>query len=153
MTEILFVPDLLTGLTLTASPKGLAGITFGQATETTHGGPLLKQVELQLREYLSGTRRSFDIPLDPQGSPFQLQVWRALMDIPYGRTCSYKDVAHAVNRPRGFQAIGQANHRNPIPIVIPCHRVIAADRSIGGYGGGLDLKRRLLALEARRAFL
>src|SRR4051812_18110300 len=107
--------------------------------------------ERQLREYFKGERRSFDLPLDLEGTPFQLAVWRALQDIPYAKTSSYRDIAIAVNRPRGFQAIGQANTRNPVPIVVPCHRVINADGSLGGYGGGLDRKRELLHLEAAHA--
>lgn len=113
----------------------------------SHPTPLLLEGERQLKEYFAGQRRSFDLPLAPKGTAFQQKVWRALQAIPYGQTCSYKDLARAVDCPRGFQAVGQANHHNPIPIFIPCHRVIAADGGIGGYGGGTDLKRALLTLE------
>jgi len=107
----------------------------------------LEEGARQILEYCAGERKSFDLPLNPEGTPFRNRVWAALRDIPYGQTRSYKDIAAAVNCPRGFQAIGQANHHNPIPILIPCHRVIAADGSIGGYGGGETLKRALLAIE------
>lgn len=96
----------------------------------------------------AGRLRRFDLPLAPQGTPFQLRVWRALQDIPYGRTCSYAELAAAVGSPRACRAVGQANGRNPLMIVIPCHRVIAAGGGLGGYSGGLDIKRFLLRLEA-----
>ena len=112
-----------------------------------HETPLLVQGREQLLEYLSGDRKTFDLPMAPQGTPFQQKVWRALQDIPWGQTRSYKDIALAVNCPRGFQAVGQANHHNPLPIFIPCHRVVAADGSLGGYGGGAALKRALLSIE------
>ena len=101
----------------------------------------------QLGEYFEGSRRSFDLPLALRGTPFQCDVWRALADIPYGETISYAELAAMVGRPGAFRAVGQANGANPIPIVLPCHRVVASGGGIGGYGGGLPLKRRLLALE------
>lgn len=109
--------------------------------------PLLARGREQLLEYLAGTRTRFDLPLSPHGTPFQQRVWAALQDIPFGQTCSYRDIARTVDCPRGFRAVGMANNRNPIPIFIPCHRVVGADGSLVGYAGGLDLKRRLLALE------
>lgn len=109
--------------------------------------PLLERGREQLLEYLAGRRRSFDLPLAPEGTAFQRRVWSALCTIPYGSVWSYRDLAQAANCPRGYQAVGQANHKNPLPIFIPCHRVIAADGSIGGYGGGQALKRALLAVE------
>ena len=109
--------------------------------------PLLERARQQLEEYLSGARRSFDLPLAPQGTPFQKKVWRALEDIPWGETRTYRDIALAAGCPKGFRAVGMANHRNPLPIFIPCHRVVGADGSLTGYAGGLDLKRRLLELE------
>ena len=113
----------------------------------SHETPLLARAREELLEYLAGERREFDLPLSPQGTPFQQRVWRALGDIPYGQTRSYRDIALAVNCPKGFRAVGMANHNNPIPIFIPCHRVVGADGSLTGYGGGLELKRRLLELE------
>lgn len=109
--------------------------------------PLLALGRAQLLEYLAGLRTRFDLPLSPHGTSFQHRVWDALLKIPYGQTRSYRDIAVTVDCPRGFRAVGMANNRNPIPIFIPCHRVVGADGSLVGYGGGLDLKRRLLALE------
>jgi methylated-DNA-[protein]-cysteine S-methyltransferase len=134
-----------------AGPGGLCAIRFGERVGADKPGPVVLDAERQLREYFNGERNSFDIALDLEGSPFQLLVWRALLRIPYAKTSSYRDVAIEVNRPKGFQAIGQANTRNPIPIIVPCHRVINADGSLGGYGGGTDRKRRLLQLEAQHA--
>jgi len=101
----------------------------------------------QLQEYFAGDRREFTFPLDLRGTEFQLACWRALLAIPYGETRTYADIARAVGRPQGFRAVGMANNRNPIAIVVPCHRVIASDGTLCGYGGGLDIKRRLLQLE------
>jgi O-6-methylguanine DNA methyltransferase len=101
----------------------------------------------QLSEYFSGARREFEFPLDLRGTEFQQQCWRALLAIPYGETRSYSDIARAVGCSAGFRAVGQANHRNPIPIVVPCHRVIASNGELAGYGGGLQIKRALLKLE------
>ena len=112
--------------------------------------PLLLRGQEQLLEYLAGVRRRFDLPLAPAGAPFQRRVWRALEAIPYGQTRTYRDIALAVDCPRGFRAVGMANHRNPIPILIPCHRVVGSNGSLVGYAGGLDLKERLLALEGIR---
>ena len=101
----------------------------------------------QLDEYLAGRRREFRFELDLRGTEFQLACWRALLAIPYGETRTYADIARAVGRPQGFRAVGMANNRNPIAIVVPCHRVIASDGTLCGYGGGLDTKRKLLQLE------
>ncbi|PYX32237.1 MAG: cysteine methyltransferase [Acidobacteria bacterium] len=101
----------------------------------------------ELDEYFSGQRRRFTFPLDLRGTDFQLACWRALQAIPYGETRTYADIARAVGKPNAFRAVGMANNRNPIAIVVPCHRVIASDGTLCGYGGGLDLKRRLLELE------
>ena len=104
----------------------------------------------QLNEYFSGKRMQFDIPLKPAGTAFQQQVWQALLAIPYGRVTSYGALALKLNKPGAMRAVGAANGKNPIPIIIPCHRVIAADGSLGGYTGGLDIKRKLLDLEQQR---
>lgn len=101
----------------------------------------------QLEEYFAGRRRVFDLPLAPQGTPFQQRVWTALQAIPFGESASYSDIAMAIDNPNAVRAVGLANGRNPIPVVIPCHRVIGKDRSLTGYGGGLPIKRQLLALE------
>jgi methylated-DNA-[protein]-cysteine S-methyltransferase len=101
----------------------------------------------ELEEYFAGTRREFTFPLDLRGTDFQRACWLALLAIPYGETRSYADIARAVGKPNAFRAVGMANNRNPIAIVVPCHRVIASDGTLCGYGGGLDVKRRLLELE------
>ena len=110
--------------------------------------PLLLEACRQLREYFAGQRRSFQLPLAPQGTPFQQQVWQALAEIPYGETRTYGEIAEAIGRKGASRAVGAANHRNPLPIFIPCHRVIGANGSLTGYAGGLETKRFLLALES-----
>lgn len=116
--------------------------------------PVLGRAASQLREYFSGTRRSFDLPIDPRGTPFQLQVWELLRAIAYGETTSYGAIAEQLGDPGAARAVGSANHHNPLPIVIPCHRVIGADGRLVGFGGGLAIKAELLALERgeRRLF-
>ena len=103
----------------------------------------------QYREYFQGERTLFSIPLDMRGTPFQLAVWQALLAIPYGSTRSYSDIARAIGRPRASRAVGQANHANPLAIVVPCHRVVGQQGQLTGYGGGLSLKSELLELENR----
>jgi methylated-DNA-[protein]-cysteine S-methyltransferase len=107
----------------------------------------LHRAAAQLEEYFTGGRRAFDLALDPAGTPFQLSVWRALGTIAYGETITYAELADRVGRPGAFRAVGQANGANPLPIIYPCHRVVASGGRLGGYGGGLEMKRRLLALE------
>ena len=106
------------------------------------------EVRTQLGEYFAGERRSFDLPLEPAGSPFQLQVWRALREIGYGETLSYGELARRIGRPNAPRAVGAANGANPLSVVIPCHRLVGADGTLTGYGGGIERKRRLLDLEA-----
>ncbi len=107
-----------------------------------------QQVALEITEYFDGRRRTFGFPIDLHGSPFETEVWTALQNIPYGSTVTYGELAAGLGRPGAARAVGSANGRNPIPIVVPCHRVIAAGGKLGGYGGGLTLKRQLLDLEA-----
>lgn len=107
----------------------------------------------QLTEYFAGDRKEFDLPLRPIGTKFQVRVWRALQQIPYGATWSYRELATAVGNPSASRAVGLANGRNPLSIVIPCHRVIGADGSLTGYGGGIERKRWLLGLEQRETVL
>lgn len=142
-------------LLLAASDAGLHAIEFHDARHPVKRGDdwhegnhrLLREAERQLREYFAGKRRSFDLPLAPKGTPFQREVWQALASIPYGRTSSYGELAARVGRPSASRAIGAANGRNPLPIVLPCHRVIGADGSLTGFGGGLPTKQFLLKLE------
>jgi len=134
-------------LTLTERDGALAQLSFG-----AHGDspptPLLQRAVAQLNEYFAGSRRSFDLPLAPSGTEFQLACWRALAEIPYGETRSYGEQARRIGRPDRARAVGAANGANPIAIILPCHRVIGADGSLVGFGGGLETKRRLLDLEA-----
>jgi methylated-DNA-[protein]-cysteine S-methyltransferase len=106
------------------------------------------RVEAQLEEYFAGRRTAFDVPLDLAGSPFQRRVWDALQDIPYGETVSYGELARRVGVPSAARAVGVANRENPVAVIVPCHRVIGADGSLTGFGGGLERKRLLLELEA-----
>lgn len=112
--------------------------------ESTHA---LRPYVSQLEEYFAGDRRDFTFPLDLRGTDFQLACWRALLAIPYGETRTYAHIARAVGKPNAFRAVGMANNRNPVAVVVPCHRVIASDGTLCGYGGGLDVKRKLLELE------
>lgn len=102
----------------------------------------------ELREYFAGERREFTLPLAPAGTPFQQQVWAALREIPYGATCSYGRIAGRIGRPKACRAVGMANNRNPIAIVVPCHRVVGASGALVGYAAGLEVKEKLLALES-----
>ena len=112
--------------------------------------PFLTEAFRQLDAYLAGQLKTFSLPLAPAGTPFQRKVWKILERIPYGKTVSYKDVAIQAGNPKATRAVGMANNRNPIPIIIPCHRVIGADGKLVGYGGGLDKKAKLLAIEGWR---
>ena len=109
--------------------------------------PLLDKLSQELIEYFGGRRREFSMPLDLRGTEFQLAVWREIAAIPYGETRTYGGIADAAGRPRAVRAVGTATGNNPVPILVPCHRVIAAQGRLGGFSGGLDVKRRLLALE------
>ena len=109
--------------------------------------PLIRECFNQLKEYFQGTRREFTIPIEAEGSEFQKKVWKALLDIPYGQTRTYKEIAIAIGNEKACRAVGMANNRNPISIIIPCHRVIGANGKLVGYGGGLDIKEKLLNIE------
>ena len=144
-------------LFLVASEKGLRGIFWKK-----HSAPvprtlrspereirMLSRSVLQLRSYFAGRLKKFALPTDAEGTPFQKKVWSELARIPYGQTRSYRDIARRIKNPKAVRAVGSANGRNPLCVVVPCHRVIAADGSIGGYSGGLDKKIKLLRLERR----
>jgi len=118
------------------------------AWQESQRGPVGEAIR-QLREYFAGKRATFDLPLAPEGTAFQRGVWRQLQEIPYGETISYGELARRVGNPKAARAVGSANGANPLPIVIPCHRVIAGDGSLGGFGGGLPTKQTLLNLELR----
>lgn len=137
-------------LTLQADAKGLCRVDFGQRAPlgpAVPDHPVLKQAVEQLEAYFRGDRTTFDLPLAPVGTAFQGKVWDALQAIPYGEVRSYADIAKAINSPQACRAVGMANNRNPISIIIPCHRVVGANGSLTGYGGGLNTKIRLLELE------
>jgi len=113
--------------------------------------PLIKKADAQLKEFFAGNRKEFDLPIKfIKGTPFQREVWQALIDIPYGQTKSYREVAEYIGRPKACRAVGMGNHRNPISIVVPCHRVVNhGSGGLGGYAGGLDVKQFLLDLESK----
>ena len=130
---------------VTAVRFGAAGPAVGQAGDLP---PVLRQAVEELREYFAGERREFTLPLAPAGTPFQQQVWADLREIPYGATCSYGRIAGRIGRPKACRAVGMANNRNPIAIVVPCHRVVGASGALVGYAAGLEVKEKLLALES-----
>lgn len=142
-------------LFLATSGKGLVRLEFDTRVQKFNSKKItleksddaLRPYLQELDEYFSGKRRVFSVPLDLRGTDFQLQCWRALLEIPYGETRTYRDIAKAIGHAQAFRAVGMANNRNPIAIIVPCHRVIASDGTLCGYGGGLDLKRKLLELE------
>ena len=113
--------------------------------------PLHRKAAEQLREYFDGKLKVFDLPIAPVGTEFQIRCWEALLQVPYGETRSYGDIARAAGSPKGFRAVGMANNRNPIAMIIPCHRIIGSDGKLVGYGGGLDIKVFLLELERKNA--
>ncbi len=139
--------EAVTQIRLLGKRGGTSAQIAEAAAATEEETPLIRRAAEQLREYLAGERREFDLPLAPQGTEFQKKAWAELCRIPYGETRSYKQIAEAVGCPKGFRAVGMANNRNPIIIVIPCHRVIGANGGLVGYGGGLDVKEQLLKLE------
>jgi methylated-DNA-[protein]-cysteine S-methyltransferase len=142
-------------LLLALSDKGLVLLEFDRGVfpprkteaEWMESETATRPYVRELNEYFAGERRDFTFRLDLRGTDFQVKCWRALLDIPYGETRSYAAIARAVGQPKGFRAVGLANNRNPIAIVVPCHRVIASDGTLCGYGGGLEVKRKLLELE------
>lgn len=149
MKRFVMVQSPVGDLTLTEENGALTGLYFGRRSLEGEEGltALLERAFQQLEEYFAGKRKQFDLPLSLRGTEFQRQVWAALRDIPYGETRSYGQIAQAVGRPKAVRAVGMANHRNPISIIVPCHRVVGADGSLTGYGGGLENKKFLLALE------
>jgi len=136
--------DDLTGVYMATHKHSPERDRFGERVEQD---PVLSDAARQLTEYFAGEREEFNLPLRPEGTDFQQRVWRALCDIPYGRTWSYGELAQHIDRPSASRAVGLANGRNPISIIIPCHRVIGASGSMTGYGGGIERKQWLLAHE------
>lgn len=145
------IPSPIGKLFLVASEIGLRGIYWEKQTS-----PMLKQNEShkildlavsELKEYFAGKRKKFQVPLELIGTKFQKEVWMALRAVPYGKTLSYKDIAQKIKNPKAMRAVGSANGKNPLCIIIPCHRIISSDGSLGGYSGGLHIKTKLLNLE------
>jgi len=152
------MPSPVGRLRLVADPHGLREIWFETGRHTREAAAhwmrdraRLAFARAQLDDYFAGRRHVFELPLHPLGTPFQCTVWRALADIPYGATTSYGELARRIGQPKAVRAVGAANGRNPLPIVLPCHRVIGSDGSLTGFGGGLPVKRFLLAMEDRYA--
>ena len=151
--------EVAPGLTLrlVVSPAGIRAIDFDLERPCTaqrnEGNALLREAEAQLNCYFAGGLREFRLPLDLQGTAFQKRVWETLLTIPYGESRSYSQIATGIGAPKAVRAVGAANGANPIPIVVPCHRVVGANGKLVGYGGGLPLKKRLLQLEASHAGL
>lgn len=143
------VPSPVGDLTLTASETALTGVRFPASGKTAAGAtnPILELAAAQLTEYFAGARTTFDVPLDPGGTPFEQRVWDLLRAIPYGTTTSYGALARRLGDPKTTRAVGAANGKNPIPIIVPCHRVIGARGELTGFGGGLERKRWLLEHE------
>lgn len=151
MLTMLSLPSPFGPLCLVGNDTGLTHLLFQGQTRPERAvereSPLLRRAALELEEYFDRRRKYFTIPLCPPGTPFQQAVWSALRAIPYGQTVCYKDIAAEIGRPTAARAVGQANGANPLPILIPCHRVTAAGGSLGGYSLGLEVKRELLKLE------
>lgn len=147
-------------LLLAGDGSGLRQINFVHGRHPAAPDPLWKQdrrafkeVIAQLEAYFAGTLEEFDVPLTPEGTPFQQKVWKNLCDIPFGETISYGELARRIGNPSASRAVGLANGTNPIPIIIPCHRVIGSNGKLTGYGGGLPIKEKLLALERKQLTL
>ena len=147
-------PTLIGSITLVEMDGAISSIS----TSDKVGGeckcvetPLIQRAISQIREYLEGKRKTFDFPIAWQGTSFQIKVWEELRKIPYGETRSYGQIAQAVGNPKASRAVGMANNRNPLLIVVPCHRVVGADGNLVGYAAGLPIKKHLLELESREA--
>lgn len=124
-----------------------ATATLAVPTEWIRDEAVFSEPLHQLQEYFAGKRQEFELQIDPQGTPFQKEVWRELCRIPYGKTASYQAIAERLGKPKACRAVGMANGRNPLPIIIPCHRIIGKNGTLTGFGGGLPMKRQLLDLE------
>jgi O-6-methylguanine DNA methyltransferase len=161
IVELLFylrTPSPVGPLFLAASAKGLVRLEFEgrelkldrHSIQLQESSSALSPYLQELNQYFAGERREFSFPLDLRGTAFQLACWHALLKIPYGETRSYRDIAQAIGHPHAYRAVGMSNNRNPVAIIVPCHRVIASSGSLCGYGGGLDTKRQLLDLECAK---
>lgn len=162
MPETFYSEEILSGIKISVlvSGSGIRKIIFNKkkleddfitATKLRPDDPYLFNIFHQLREYFSGIRESFNIPIDIEGTNFQEKVWNEVKKIPYGKTCSYKTIAENLGDIKSIRAVGKANGQNPVPILIPCHRVIGATGKLIGYAGGLDVKEKLLEIEGSRS--
>lgn len=149
MRYVKYIDTQFGRLLLAVEGENIVGLGTGNALESDSftENALVEKAYAQLVEYLEGERQTFDLPLLASGTQFQKKVWQQLCEIPYGEVCSYGDVANHIGCPGGSRAVGQACNKNPIMIFIPCHRVIGASRKLVGFGGGLDMKKKLLDLE------
>jgi methylated-DNA-[protein]-cysteine S-methyltransferase len=138
-------------LLLSAEGGRLSAVAFVGSAGPRSTEPVFLEAEAQLHAYFAGELECFELPLEPRGTAFQRSVWEALREIPYGSTTTYSELAAAIGRPSACRAVGAANGRNPLPVIVPCHRVIGVAGALTGYGGGLRRKRLLLALEAAKA--
>ncbi len=138
-------------ISIAEDEKGICGIflpsVYPNVSYNKKETPLIKQAEKELREYFEGTRKVFTLPLSLKGTPFQMKVWEELRKIPYGETLSYGQIAENVGNPKAARAVGMANNKNPIMIIVPCHRVIGKNGKLVGYAGGVDIKEKLLKIE------
>lgn len=138
-------------IVLEGDDRRLTRIGFGTADAPEGDAASTAAAAIQLEQYFAGERTEFDLELDPAGTPFERRVWDELRAIPYGETTSYAEIARRIGRPGASRAVGRANGRNPIAVIVPCHRVIGSDGSLTGYAGGIEMKRALLDLERRHA--
>ena len=143
----LLIGTSVSALVILEFDRGLPDLIYGQQVAWQESETRTRHVRKKLEEYFAGKRRDFDLELDLRGTEFRKRCWQELLKIPYGETRSYAQIARAVANPNGYRAVGQANHYNPIAIIVPCHRVLAAGCNLGGYGGGLPVKAFLLRLE------
>ena len=151
MKHVFFYSTTIGKIGIASDDNVITGLYFSDSPIPTdlilHESDCIKEAARQLTEYLAGTRTTFTFPLAPQGTPFQLAVWQALQEIPYGETRSYTDIAFRIGKPNACRAVGMANNKNPLAIFIPCHRVIGTNGKLVGYGGGLAIKEKLLSME------
>lgn len=152
MKNLYFYDTILGVLGISDNGKEITEVYFGDENSQDldiEETPLIKEAYTQISLFLQGKLKEFDLPIYLEGTDFQKKVWKALRDIPYGETRSYKDIAQVVDSPKAYRAVGMSNNKNPISIIIPCHRVIGSNGKLVGYGGGLDIKKTLLEIEKK----
>lgn len=137
---------------LESNDQGITRLDFCERRQGVAPHPILEQAKFQLKEYFKGERQQFDLKIEMHGTDFQKSVWQRLLDIPFGETCSYHDIAKRIGNPKAVRAVGAANGRNPVALVVPCHRVIGSNGTLTGYAGGLERKAWLLRHEAASTF-